>query len=85
MATGYGPDDRGIGVRVLVGSSHTLWSRPALGPTQSPIQCVPGVLSPGVNRQEREADHLPPTTVEVRKTWIYTPTVSIRLHCMVLN
>jgi hypothetical protein len=25
-------------------------SRPALGPTQPPVQCVPGVLSPGVKR-----------------------------------
>jgi hypothetical protein len=25
-------------------------SRPSLGPTQPPVQCVPGVLSPGVKR-----------------------------------
>jgi hypothetical protein len=31
-------------------------SRPALGPTQTPIQWVPGVLSPGLKRQRREAD-----------------------------
>jgi hypothetical protein len=31
-------------------------SRPALGPTQPPIQWEPGVLSPGVKWQERDAD-----------------------------
>jgi hypothetical protein len=41
-------------------------SRPALGPTQPPVQRVPGVLSPGVKaRPEREADHSPPSSAEV--------------------
>jgi hypothetical protein len=31
--------------------------RPALESTQPPIQCVPGIVSPGVKRQGREADH----------------------------
>jgi hypothetical protein len=34
----------------------------ALGPTQPPIQLVPGVLSPGVKRAGREADHSPYST-----------------------
>jgi hypothetical protein len=42
-------------------------SRPALVSTQSPIQCVSEVLSPGVKRQGREADHLPPASVEAKK------------------
>jgi len=32
-------------------------SRPVLGPTQLPIQCVPGVLTSGVKQPEREDDH----------------------------
>jgi hypothetical protein len=41
-------------------------SRPALGPTQSPVQWVPGVLSPGVKaRPGRNADHSPPSSAEV--------------------
>jgi hypothetical protein len=30
---------------------------------------------PGVKRQGREADHSPPTNVEVNKMWIYTSTL----------
>jgi hypothetical protein len=41
-------------------------SRPALGPTQPPVQWVPGVLSPGViARPGRDADHSPPSSAEV--------------------
>jgi hypothetical protein len=41
-------------------------SRPALGPTQPPVQWVPGVLSPGVKaRQGPDADHSPPSSAEV--------------------
>jgi hypothetical protein len=36
-------------------------SRSALGPTQPPIQCLPGVLSSGVKRSEREANHSLPS------------------------
>jgi hypothetical protein len=49
-------------------------SRPVRGPTQPPIQWVPGAISPGVKRLGRESDHTPPTTAEVMKTWIYTST-----------
>jgi hypothetical protein len=40
--------------------------RPVLGPTQPHIQWVPGVLLQRVKRQEREADHSPPTSAEVK-------------------
>jgi hypothetical protein len=45
----------------------TTASKPALGPTQPLIQYVPGALSPGVKRTEREADHSPPSSVEVKE------------------
>jgi hypothetical protein len=40
-------------------------SRPALRPTQPPIQWVPGALSPRVKRSGRGADHSPPPSAEV--------------------
>jgi hypothetical protein len=60
-------------------------SRQVLGPTQSPIQWVPGALSPGVKRPGRETDHSLPTSAEVKKTWIYTSNPPVRLHDVVLN
>jgi hypothetical protein len=44
------------------------------GPTLPPIQWVPGALSLGVKRPG-EPDHSPSTSVEVKKTWIYTSTL----------
>jgi hypothetical protein len=52
----------------------SMLSRPALGPTQPPIQWVPGALSPGLMRPGREAVHLTPTSAEVKKMWMYTFT-----------
>jgi hypothetical protein len=49
-------------------------STPALGPTQPPIQWLPGTLSPGVKQPKREADRSPPTSTEVKKMWIYIST-----------
>jgi hypothetical protein len=47
-------------------------SRPALGPTQSPIQWVPGVKRPG-----RGVDHPPSSSVEVKERvelYLYSPS-----------
>jgi hypothetical protein len=55
------------------------------GPTQLPIQWVPGALSLGVKRPEREADHSPPSSAEVKECvelYLHSPT---RLHGMVLK
>jgi hypothetical protein len=60
-------------------------SRTALGPTQPPFQWVPEFLSLGVKRPGREADHLPPSTAEVKSVWSYTSTPPIRLHGVVLS
>jgi hypothetical protein len=45
----------------------TTASSRALGPTQPPIQRVPGALSQGVKRLVREADHSPPSSAEVKE------------------
>jgi hypothetical protein len=47
-------------------------SRPALRPTQPPIQWVTGGLPSGVKRPGHEADHLPPPNAEVKNRWSYT-------------
>jgi hypothetical protein len=74
IATGYGLDDGAVGVGSPERVRNLLFSassRSALGPTQSPIQWVPGSLSPGVKRSGRGADHSPPTSAEVKKIRIY--------------
>jgi hypothetical protein len=48
-------------------------SRPALGPTQLPIQWVALVLSSGVKQLGCEADHFPPSSARVNE-WSYTST-----------
>jgi hypothetical protein len=76
IATGYGLDDRGVEFesgRVKMFLFSTSY-RPVLESTQPPIQWVPGAPSPGVKRLGREVDHSPPTSTEVKKMWIYTPT-----------
>jgi hypothetical protein len=45
----------------------TTVSRTALGPTQPPIQWVPGALYLVVKRPGREADHSPPSSAEVKE------------------
>jgi hypothetical protein len=84
MATGYGLDYRGDGFRVPVESrifSSTSRTDRSCDPT---IQWVQDSLSPRVKRQGREADHSPPTSAEMKKMWIYTSTLPIRLLGLVL-
>jgi hypothetical protein len=45
----------------------TTVSRPTLGPTQPPIQWVPGALSLGVKWLGCEANHSPPSSAEVKE------------------
>jgi hypothetical protein len=63
----------------------TTASRPALGPTQPPIQLAQGALSLGVKRPWREAEHTPPSSADFKNTWSYTATPPVRLHGMVLS
>jgi hypothetical protein len=53
---------RGLGIFLF-----TTVSRTVLGPTQPPLQWVRGALSLGVKRPEREADHSPPSSAEVKE------------------
>jgi hypothetical protein len=77
IATGYGLDDRRVGVRVPEGSRifcsprrpDGLW-----GPSNLLSDGYRGLSSPGVERPGREADHSPPASAEVKKMWIYTST-----------
>jgi hypothetical protein len=83
IATGYGLDGRGVGVRVPVGERFFSPPRPPdrlRGPPSLLSNGYWGLLSPGVKRPGREADHLPPTIAEVKNTCIYTC-----LHGIVLN
>jgi hypothetical protein len=66
-----------LGVRIPAGAGNfslITASRPALGPTQSPIQWVTETLPLGVKRPKREADHSPPSSAEVKKAWSYVST-----------
>jgi hypothetical protein len=69
-----------LGIFLFVAASIT-----ALGPTQHPIQWVPGVPSLGVKRPGRAADHSPPSSIEVKNAWSYTSNPSICLHGVVLS
>jgi hypothetical protein len=60
IALGYGLNDRRFESREGLGIFlFTTASRPALSPTQPPIQWVAGALSLGVKRPVGEADHPP--------------------------
>jgi hypothetical protein len=62
IATDYGLD--GPGIESQWGRDFSHMSRPALGPTQSPVQWVPGLFL-GVKRPECGADHPPHSSAEV--------------------
>jgi hypothetical protein len=70
IATGYRLNDRGVGVRVPIGSKifssprhpDQLWS-----PTNLLSNGYQGLFPRGVKRLGGEADHSPPTSAEVKK------------------
>jgi len=84
LPLGYLYHGKNINIRKLVhdesmrgtvfGNVFTTVSRPDLGPTQPPIQWVPGTLSMWVKRPGREADHSPPSSDEVKNEWSSTST-----------
>jgi hypothetical protein len=89
--TGYGLDDRGVRVRVPVGSrTFSSSNRPdrLCGPHNLLPNGYRGLPPPGgggVKRPGREADHSPPTSAEVKKIWIWYISSPIRLHGVVLK
>jgi hypothetical protein len=48
-------------------------SRSTLGPTQSPIQWIPGALFPGVKRRRRETDHSTVSSADVKNGGVMSP------------
>jgi hypothetical protein len=59
-------------------------SRPALKPTQTPIQCVVETFSTGVKRPGREADHSTLSNADVKNAWRYTSTQHVFMSwCLV--
>jgi hypothetical protein len=83
---GYGLGDRGFESRQGLGIFlFTTVFRPALEPTQPPIQWLPEALSLGVKRPEREDDHSPPSSAEVKEDLELYLRSLIRLHGVVLS
>jgi hypothetical protein len=76
IANGYGLDNRGVGVRVLVESRiltflchrNRFW-----GPLNFIFIVYKGALSLGVKRQGREADHSPLTGAEAENVGAIPP------------
>ena len=74
IAIGYGAG--GPGIESRWGRDFPHLSRPALGPTQPPVQWVPG-LSWGVKRPGRDVDPSPPSSAMVMKGQNYTSIPSM--------
>jgi hypothetical protein len=72
IATSYGLDYRGVGVRVPV-LSRIFYSPRRPDRLGGPPNLL-GALSQGLKRPGREADRSPPSSAEVKKMWIYTST-----------
>jgi hypothetical protein len=87
VATGYGLDDRIIGVRSFAWAGNfSLRHRvqPGCGAHQPPIQWIPRDLSLGIKRLRLEADHSPPSSAKVKEyveLYLHSP---IRLYGVVL-
>jgi hypothetical protein len=66
----------GLGIESRLGRDFSHPSRPALGPTQPPVQWYP-VFFPGVKRPGRTVDHPPPSNAEVKERvelYVYSPS-----------
>jgi hypothetical protein len=87
-ALSYGLDDqevesRGGGLGIFLFSPV---SRPALGPTQPPIQWVTGAPFLGIKRPGREVDRSPPSSAEVKECvelYLHSPN-TVKVKCKVV-
>jgi hypothetical protein len=60
-------------------------SRVAVGPTQLPIQWVPGAISPGIKRQGREADRSPPSSTQDKNGGAIPPLPHVLMALCLIN
>jgi hypothetical protein len=77
IATSYGLNSRGLGVRVPVeGRFCSSSRRPGRfwGPPSVLSNGYRGFFPPGVKRQGREANHSHTTSAKAKNMWIYTST-----------
>jgi hypothetical protein len=83
-AMGYGLDDRRFESRQGLGIFlFTTASRPALRPTQPPIQCTSGALSLRLKRLRHEADQSPPHRTRMRGAIPSLPLYVFMAWCLV--
>jgi hypothetical protein len=90
IATGCGLD--GPGIESWRGRDFLRLSRPALGPTQSPVQWVL-VFPRGKEQPGRDADPSPPSSAMVMKEWsspygpygLYRPSVLVQVCTLKLG
>jgi hypothetical protein len=76
MATDYGLEDGGVGVRVPVGQEFSFLRvvQTGSGVRQTSYTMGTGGFFLVGKAPGRGADHSPPTSDEVKKMWIYTST-----------
>jgi hypothetical protein len=74
--TGYGLKTDGLEFESRWVKDFSLLHVVQTGSEAHPASCPmsTGGSIPGVKRQGREADHSPPASAEVKKTWVYTST-----------
>jgi hypothetical protein len=85
----YGLNDQWFESRQGLGHFlFTTASGPALGPTQPPIQWVPGTFSLELKWPGSEADHSPPPSAEVKEwveLYLHSPNYAFMEWCSVMK
>jgi hypothetical protein len=64
----------GRGTIILLSTSFI----PVLGPTDAATQWVTGLFLWGIKQSGRKADHLTPTSADVKNSWICTSPLRLR-------